>query len=121
MGVGDGLSIAAAFFLWRGEALALGEADSSFSAAARFLFEEGCGVGDGDSSVLGECFFFGDGDGVPVGDLAGDVEAFFFLWGVGVGVEKIFFSLSPNDCSAAPARGAAMQMQMAKIRVRKIM
>jgi hypothetical protein len=124
VGDGDGVSDGAAdgvstgcgdgdpFFFRCGEALAVGVGDVFF-----FL-----GGGDGDSfSADGDCFFFdkgvADGDddsfpggvadslglGVGVGDFFFVATALFFFrgFGVGVGVEKIFFSASPRDRSAA--------------------
>jgi hypothetical protein len=103
--------------------VALGEADSSCAADGFFFFEEAGGIADGDSSLVGDRFFFGDGEeaGGIVGDFFGEAVAFFFRWGVGVGAEKIFFNVSPNDCSAALAAGAAKQIQIAKTKPRKIM
>ena len=87
-----------------------------------FFFGEELGDGLGDSSVAGERFLVGDGDGVGVG--VGDfffvaVALFFFRCGVGVGVAKIFFSAWPSVSSAASLTGAATQMHMTKMRVRK--
>ena len=92
LGVGRGVSVAS------GEALDF------------FFFDE---LPPADSSGAGEAdvFRFACGDGVAEGeaflpDAAGDgvslfvVVFFFFREGVGVGVEKIFLSVSPTDCSA---------------------
>ena len=89
-----------------------------------FFFGEEPRDGVGDSSVAGERFFFGDDDGVGVG--IGDfffaaLALFFFRCGVGVGIAKIFLNAWPSVSSAASLAGAATQMHMIKMRVRKSM
>jgi len=127
LGDGDGVSSGAGvgeifFFRWE-DALAVGEGDSSCAADAFFFFGEAPGVAEGDSSLVGDFFFFGDGDDVGVGvdGFFDEAVTFFFLCGVGVGVEKIFFRVLPNDCSAAWPDGATNEKQTAKTKARKIM
>jgi hypothetical protein len=120
--LGDGDS--ERFFFWCDEAVGEGVGVSSSFAGVCFFFGEELGDGVGDSSVAGERFFFGDDDGVGVG--VGDfffvvVALFFFRCGVGVGVAKIFLSAWPSVSSAASLAGAATQMPMIKMRVRKSM
>ena len=109
-GLGDG--VAEAFFFF-----GLGDGDSNSCSADRvlFFFGEGVTEGDGDSfTCVGDDLL--DGLGAGVGDFFFTADALFFFrgLGVGVGVEKIFLSASPSDCSAATAGNTTGDMIMAK-------
>jgi len=119
-GLSVGLAVGEAFFFRGGETAGEAIGDSASAAGDRFFFGEALGDGVGDSSLVGDLFFFGDGDGVGVDDFL-EAATFFFLCVVGVGLEKIFLSESPNDCSAASAAGAATLTQVIKIRTRRSM
>ena len=115
--------------------LAIGAAVSvGFGEALDFFFFDGLppGLAAADSSRAGEA----DAFRLPCGDAVGEGEPFFpdeavgdgvsffvvvfffFRAGVGVGVEKIFLSVSPTDCSART--GAAIdRMRALAINVRR--
>ena len=66
----------------------------------------------------------GVGDGVGVGDfffVAVAAVVFFFRCGVGVGVEKIFLSVWPSDCSAASLAGTATNKHRTRVKARRSM
>jgi hypothetical protein len=98
--VGDGVSA--------GVAVAEGDADG-VGVGDRFLrFDFGvvAGLGDGVGEIF-FCFGEAEGDGLGVGFFA---DCFRCLCGVGVGVgSKIFWSVLPNDSSAARERGTAVK------------
>ena len=132
VGVGVPLASGVTLGLGEGEADSVGDGDGEGDVLRFLLLEEGLGeasgeglgdafffLGEGETTGpafcvgvgLGVVFFFGDGalSGDAVGFGEGDFVAvafFFVLRGAGVGVgAKIFFSLVPNDSSAA-ARSA---------------
>ncbi|HST29619.1 MAG TPA: hypothetical protein VLK27_02125 [Chthoniobacterales bacterium] len=102
---GDGL-----FFFF-----GVADGDSSTGAALFFLFGEGDGLGD-SASRAGEGFF--EEVAVGVGDFFLVVVEAFFFRGVGVGVEKIFFSALPRDCSAGLAVSSGERTTAITIRMR---
>jgi hypothetical protein len=98
LGVGVGVSVgfgdAFDFFFFDELLLGLTSADSSEAGeAGAFPFACGDRVGEGEAFLPDA---LGAGDGVSFFI----VVFFFFREGVGVGVEKIFLSVSPTDCSA---------------------
>ena len=129
--VSDGSGVGDVFFFLWGEVVGDGVGEAFF-----FL-----GLGDGDSSSrVGDFFFFGEGDGVAgsfsragedflvgvgvgVGDFFGVAVGVFFFrgFGVGVGVEKIFFSASPRDCSAGLVAWIGARTNARTMRIRRSM
>lgn len=101
-GVGDA-------FFFRG----VGDGDSSSADGVRFFLGEEVADGAGDSVSRGVDEDFG------VGDLFFVAAVLFFLrgFGVGVGVEKIFFSALPRDCSAAGAGATVESITASAIRI----
>jgi hypothetical protein len=98
VGVGVGVSVgfgeALDFFFFDGVSIGLTSVDSSEAGEAD-AFRFGCGDKVGEGEV-----FLPDGVGEGDGVAFFVVVFFFFREGVGVGVEKIFLSVSPTDCSA---------------------
>jgi len=111
--VGDG--VGEAFFLF-----GLGEGDSSSGVGDFFFFGEGDGVA-GSFSRAGDNFLVGVGVGVGDFFCVAVVVFFFRGFGVGVGVEKIFFSASPRDCSAGLAAWIGARTNPRTMRMRRSM
>ena len=110
MAVSVGSGEALDFFFFDGLPPELTAADSSGAGEAD-AFRLPCGDAVGEDEA-----FLPDAVGDGVSCFA--VVFFFFRAGVGVGVEKIFLSLSPTDCSART--GAAIDIvKAAAINVRK--
>ena len=82
-----------------------------------FFFGEEVADGAGDSSSRGVEDFFGVG--VGLGDFFLVATALFFFrgLGVGVGVERIFFSAAPRDCSAAGVGTIVETIRASAIRI----
>ena len=94
IGISLGFGEALDFFFFEGVSIELTSADSSEAGEAdAFPFACGEGIGEGEAFLLD---VLGEGDGASFFV----VVFFFFREGVGVGVEKIFLSVSPTDCSA---------------------
>lgn len=133
-GDSDSVGVSEVFFFLRdGEALGYGLGDSEavddsvgLGAGDVFFFRRGEPLGVGDAVVtlflvrVGLADAFGEVVGVGVGDFFFALED-FLRCGVGVGVEKIFLSVLPNDCSAASFTEKARQVAVIKIKVRKAM
>jgi hypothetical protein len=103
------------FFFGRG----VGDSNSSSVDELLFFFGNGVTDGVGDSfSRAGDDFFDGLGDGVGDFFVVADALFFFRCFGVGVGVERIFWMASPNDCSART--GASSESRIGTTMQRRI-
>lgn len=110
--LGDGVGVGDLFFFF-----GVGDGDSSVADGVCFFFDKGVADGTGDSSSRGVEDFFGVG--VGLGDFFLVATALFFFrgLGVGVGVERIFFSAAPRDCSAAAAGTIVETIRASAIRI----
>ncbi len=103
--LGDGVGVGDLFFFF-----GVGDGDSSVADGV-------CADGTGDSSSRGVEDFFGVGVGLGNFFLVATALFFFRGLGVGVGVEKIFFSAAPRDCSAAGAGTIVETIRASAIRI----
>ena len=129
VGVSNGSGVGEVLFFRCGEALgesmgevvfffSLDDGDSNSSSVDKLLFFLGDGVTDGVGDSLSRAGddFFGLGDGVGDFFVVADALFFFRGFGVGVGVERIFWMASPNDCSARTGASSESRIEMTMTR-----
>ena len=106
VGVSNGSGVGEFFFFRCGEGFGDG--------VGEVVFFFGLGVGDSLSRAGDD--FFGLGDGVGDFFVVADALFFFRGFGVGVGVERIFWMASPNDCSARTGASSESRIEMTMTR-----